>query len=107
MDQEALFYEDFRGAVCHLIKSLGGAKRVGGILRPTLSVKQAEGWVNDCLNPDRVTKFDFEDIVTLLNAGRDKHIHCAINQLAYETGYANFVKATGRSGGRGSCYPAI
>lgn len=89
MNQDALFFEDFRGAIKHLIGFLGGPKKVGYLLRPALSPKQAENWVNDCMNPDRQTKFDFEDFSLLLNEGRQRGIHCAINQLCAETGYAD------------------
>ena len=87
MTQDPLFFEDFRGAVDHLVKMLGGHKVVGGMLRPGWPVKKASDWVSDCLNPDRQTKFDFEDISALLAEGRARGIHCASWQLADETGY--------------------
>lgn len=85
--QDALFYEDFRGALKHLVGALGGPKAVGGMLRPSFSVKQAEQWVHDCLNIDRQTKFDIEDIATLLAEGRERGVHCAMYQLCDETQY--------------------
>lgn len=85
--QEPLFFEDFRGSVRHLIGALGGPKKVGGMLRPTLTPQSAANWVNDCLNESRDSKFDFEDIVTLLKAGRAVGVHCAMWQLADESGY--------------------
>ena len=87
MKQDPLFYEDFRGAVKHLIEALGGPKNVGPILRPTKTLKQQRDWINDCLHPDRDTKFDLEDISTLLAEGRKRGIHCAINQLCDEAEY--------------------
>jgi hypothetical protein len=89
LGQEALFYEDFRGAMRHLVGALGGPKKVGAMLRPTLSAQSAANWVNDCLNPERDSKFDFEDISVLLNEGRNLGIHCAMWQLCAETGYQN------------------
>jgi hypothetical protein len=85
--QEALFYEDFRGALRHLVGALGGPKKVGAMLRPALPIHAAVNWVNDCLNPNRDTKFDYEDISKLLTEGRVRGIHCAMWQLADETGY--------------------
>jgi hypothetical protein len=87
MGQEALFFEDFRGAIRHLIGALGGPKKVGAILRPTLPVQTAVNWINDCLSTSRDSKFDFEDIVTLLAEGRKRGVHCATWQLSDETGY--------------------
>jgi hypothetical protein len=86
--QDALFYEDFRGSVRHLVGALGGPKKVGGILRPTLSAQAAANWVNDCLSETRDSKFDFEDIAVLLAEGRKLGIHCAMWQLCQESGYA-------------------
>lgn len=86
--QDALFYDDFRGAVKHLVGALGGPKIVGGLLRSTWPVEKAAGWVNDCLNPNRDSKFDFEDLAALMKAARERHIHCALWQLCDEAGYA-------------------
>lgn len=85
--QDALFYDDFRGAVRHLVGALGGPKIVGALLRSTWSVEKAAGWVNDCLNPNRDSKFDFEDISALFKAARERHIHCGLWQLCDEAGY--------------------
>lgn len=85
--QEPLFYDDFRGAIRHLVGALGGPKKVGALLRPTLAPQSAANWVNDCLNPERDTKFDLEDIASLLAKGRALGIHCALWQLCDETGY--------------------
>lgn len=85
--QEPLFYEDFRGALRHLVGALGGPKKVGAILRPSLPLHAAVNWVNDCLNPNRDTKFDYEDIAKLLAEGRSRGVHCAMWQLCDEAGY--------------------
>lgn len=92
--QDALFYDDFRGAVKHLVGALGGPKVVGGLLRSTWPVEKAAGWVNDCLNPNRDSKFSFEDLAALFKAGRERHIHCAMWQLCDEAGYAQPAIAT-------------
>lgn len=85
--QEPLFYDDFRGAVRYLVGALGGPKKVGALLRPTLSPQSAANWVNDCLNPERDTKFDLEDLSALLKEGRELGVHCALWQLCDEAGY--------------------
>jgi hypothetical protein len=87
VSQDALFYEDFRGAVRHLVGALGGPKKVGALLRPTLSPQAAANWVNDCLSETRDSKFDFEDISALLSKGRELGVHCAMWQLCDETQY--------------------
>lgn len=92
--QDALFYDDFRGAMRHLIGALGGPKVVGGFLRSTWPVEKAAGWINDCLNPNRDSKFSFEDLAALFKLARERHIHCAMWQLCDEAGYAHPEIAT-------------
>jgi hypothetical protein len=87
--QEPLFFEDFRGAIRHLVGGLGGPKKVGSMLRPQLSAQAAANWVNDCLSETRDSKFDFEDLSMLLAEGRKRGIHCAMWQLSDETGYTH------------------
>lgn len=87
--QEPLFFEDFRGSIRHLVGALGGPKKVGAMLRPQLSVQAAANWVNDCLSETRDSKFDFEDLSMILAEGRKRGIHCAMWQLADETGYTH------------------
>lgn len=94
---EPLFFEDFRGAVRHLVGALGGPKKVGALLRPALTPERASNWVNDCLNPERDSKFDFEELSTLLRAGRELGVHCATWQLSDETGYTRPTIAPGKT----------
>lgn len=86
--QEPLFFEDFRGSIRHLVGCLGGPKKVAAMLRPTLSAQAGANWVNDCLSETRDSKFDFEDIATILAAGRKLGIHCAMWRLCDESGYS-------------------
>lgn len=85
--QEQLFHEDFRDALKHLVKALGGVEAVGVELWPSKTRKAAGNWLSDCLNPERPAKLDIEEIVQLLAMGRDRGIHCAVWQLADEIGY--------------------
>jgi hypothetical protein len=86
--QDGLFYEDWRDSIRHLVRALGGPKKVGAMLRPAMNLASAANWVNDCLNPDRDSNFDFEEIVKILRVGREAGIHCAIYQLCDELLYA-------------------
>lgn len=91
--QHELFYDDFRGAVAYAIKWLGGCAPVGKALWPALTIKQAESKLSDCLNAERVTKLDFEEIAQVLAMAREKGVHCGINQLCHEAGYSDPVIA--------------
>lgn len=86
--QDELFHEDFRDALKHLVKALGGFEAVGLELWPAKSMKAAGNWLRDCLDPERPAKLDLEEVVRLLRMGRERGVHCAMHQLADETGYA-------------------
>jgi len=85
--QDQLFHEDFRDALKHLVKALGGPEAVGLELWPAKSMKAAGNWLRDCLDPSRQAKLDIEEIVKLIRMGRERGVHCAIHKLADETGY--------------------
>lgn len=86
--QDGLFYEDWRDSFRHLVRALGGPKKVGAMLRPAMSQEAAVNWINDCLNPKRDSNFDFEEIAKILRAGREAGIHCAMYQLCDDILYA-------------------
>ncbi|HEX7113739.1 MAG TPA: hypothetical protein VF193_01295 [Steroidobacter sp.] len=85
--QDQLFHEDFRDALKHLVKALGGFEAVGLELWPAKSMKAAGNWLRDCLDPERPAKLDLEEVVRLLRMGRERGVHCAVHKLADETGY--------------------
>lgn len=85
--QSALFHEDFRDALRHVVKAMGGVEAVGADLWPAKSRRAAGAWLSDCLNPERAAKLDLDDVVLLLRLGRERGIHCAMHQLADDAGY--------------------
>ena len=85
--QTQLFHEDFRDALRHAIKALGGVEAVGADLWPSKTRKAAGTWLSDCLNPERPAKLDLEEIVQIIDMARAEGIHCALHQLCDETGY--------------------
>jgi len=85
--QEELFHEDVIAALGHVIAALGGPKRVGAELYPTLSVDAAGRRVSDCLNNDRAQEFHATDIVWILKHGRQKGVHSAMAFILDEAGY--------------------
>lgn len=88
-DQIPLWHEDINDAMKHLVAALGGAKTVGIQLRPEWedNPNKAGGWVNDCINPDRNEKFNWDQIFWLLKKGRETGCHAAMHFLARECGY--------------------
>lgn len=88
MSPQELFHDDFRDALRHAIKALGGFEAVGAELWPSKLRKQAGAWLSDCLNPERAAKLDLEEIAEIMRMARAAGVHCAMHQLADETGYA-------------------
>lgn len=88
MNPQELFHEDFRDALRQAVKALGGYDTVGADLWPSKTRKAAGAWLSDCLNPERAAKLDLEEISQILRMARERGVHCAMHQLAEESGYA-------------------
>jgi hypothetical protein len=95
--QEPLWHEDFRDALRHAVKGMGGYEVVGKDLWPAKSAKAAGCWLSDCLNPERAAKFSVDEIAQLLKLARAAGVHCAMAQLHLEAGYAPPVIAASRT----------
>lgn len=87
--QDELFHEDWRDALRHVVKALGGCEAVGVDLWPTKTRKAAGNWLSDCLNGDRPAKLDLEEIEAILKMGRERGVHTGMYILADRTGYDN------------------
>lgn len=87
MMQSPLFFESPHEALAHVVSVLGGAKKVGGDMRPELSVDAAGRWVLDCLNVDRPAQFHPSQVIWLLRAAREIGDHTAMQWWAGECGY--------------------
>jgi hypothetical protein len=87
MEQEELFHEDWRDAIRHAVKAMGGVEAVGEELWPSLSRKKAGNWLSDCLNPERPAKLDLEEVESLHKLARKHNIHCAAYHFSETTGY--------------------
>ena len=95
--QNPLFHEDWRDALRHTIKALGGFEAVGHDLWPAKSRKIAGSWLSDCLNAERPAKLDLEEIETTLRMARERGIHCAMHHLCDRVGYTRTDIAPGRT----------
>lgn len=87
MNQDELFHEDWRDALTHLVKALGGYETVGADLYPNKTRKAAGNWLFDCLSDDRPAKLDLDDIEALLRMGRKAGCHTALYILCDRTDY--------------------
>lgn len=95
--QEPLFHEDWRDALRHVVKALGGVETVGAELWPHKTRKAAGGMLSDCLNPDRPNKLDLEEVEALIRMGRDAGVHCGLQILCDRTSYERPQPTTPKS----------
>lgn len=95
--QDPLFHEDWRDALRHAVKAMGGFEAVGFELWPSKTRKAAGIWLSDCLNPERPAKLDIEEIAQIHTMARAAGIHCAANQFCAEAGYEDPVIRAGKT----------
>lgn len=87
MNQEPLFFEDWRDALRHVVAVLGGAKVVAAQMRPELKPDHAARWLNDCLNDGRREHLHVDHLLHLLSLARQHGVHAGMGYLAEECGY--------------------
>ena len=87
-EQPALFHETLNDALRELLQALGGAKKIGPLIRPEKTVDEAARWLLDCLNTDRRESLHPEQMLWLMRRGREVGCHAAINYLCTEAGYS-------------------
>lgn len=75
-------------ALREVVQALGGAKKIGVMMRPEKSANEASRWISDCLNAERREKFDPEQVMWLLREGRNIGCHSAMYFVGREAGYA-------------------
>ncbi len=88
MDQENLFFDGVNDALRHLVRVLGGPKKVGHGLRPGKSPDDAGRWLSNALDGDRRESLHPEDLIQLLQMGRAIGCHVVMEEIAREGGYA-------------------
>lgn len=72
-----------------VIVALGGNKRAGSLLWPSLPADDAGRKLAHCMNPDKREKLSPDELVRLLKAARQVGCHTAMAYLARELGYAD------------------
>lgn len=88
MEQQDLIHEDWRDALRHAVKAMGGYDVVGAEIWPSKPRRAAGAWLSDCLNPERPAKLDIEEIQQLMRMARNKGLHIVLHFLCDELGYS-------------------
>lgn len=95
--QGNLFPEDFCDALRDTAKAYGGVDATGAALFPNKARSAAGRWLSDCLNPERPAKLCPDDLLRLIQLGREINVHTAMYYLADATGYERPRVATPKS----------
>ena len=85
--QSPLFYESIHDALRELVRVLGGAKTVGLLLWPGKSMQDAATRLHNCLDHNRPEKLSPEDLLVLLQKGREFDCHVVMRYLNERSGY--------------------
>lgn len=89
MQQTPLFCENINEAIREAVKALGGAKAVGGKMRPEMLADEAGRWLSDCLNSDRREKLKPEQLLWIIREARKVGCHTLINYICSDAAYSN------------------
>lgn len=90
MIQLPLIHEDFLSALTTCVQALGGAKKVGVMLRPEYEEDpdKASRWLLACLNHGRDEKLSFEQAFKVMREAKGIGCHVAMAHIAQEVGYS-------------------
>lgn len=91
MTQIPLIHEDFFAALTTCVQVLGGAKKVGVMLRPEYDEEpdKAARWLLACLNSARDEKLSWEQTFHIMRAAKQAGCHVAIGYITQQLGYAD------------------
>lgn len=91
MTQIPLIHEDFMHALTTCVGVLGGAKRVGVMLRPEYEDEpdKAARWLLACLNPARDEKLTWEQTFKIMRESKAVGCHVAMAFITQHVGYAD------------------
>lgn len=88
MEQEHLFFDGPHDALRHVVRALGGPKKVGHTLRAGKSPDDAGRWLSNALDGDRRETLHLEDLIQLLRMGREAGCHAGLHELCRAVGYS-------------------
>lgn len=80
--------ESMNEALVECIKAAGGSAAVGAKLWPERAPGSAQRLLLDCMNEERPSKLDPEQVLFILRLARERGCHAGMNYLAHELSYA-------------------
>lgn len=85
--QESLWHDTIEDALRSVIDGLGGFKKIGGHLWPSLPADDAGRKLAKCLDRSRPEKLSFDELLMILRLGRDAGVHVGMAFITQTTGY--------------------
>ncbi len=86
-DQIPLWVESFSEALKAVVFACGGPKRVASTLWPSKKPERAALDLNHCLDDGRAEKLSLEEIVLLIQMGRERGVHTPMDFLCSAANY--------------------
>lgn len=86
--QIPLFFDSYEAAIGATVTALGGNKRVGSTLWPTMPADEAGRRLAHCLNPDKRDKLCPNELALIRREARKKGVHILASYEARDAGYA-------------------
>lgn len=87
MNQGTLFHESLSDALRTAVMALGGFKRVGAELWPSLPIERAARDLADCLTDGNPRKLDLDQIEFIVKRARRVGCHAPMHYLAVMADY--------------------
>ena len=87
MTNQELFIESLSDAINAAVMQLGGVKKVGTMLWPEKSAREAGSQLLNCLNPDHAQKLSLEQIDFLIDTARKHNCHDIHKYVCDHYGY--------------------
>lgn len=87
MPQQSLWYDEPEDAFRSLVDALGGFKKVGSEMWPSLAAVAAGQRLAQCLDSSRPEKLSLSEVHFLLKKGREANCHVAMTYLARGADY--------------------
>ena len=87
MKQNQLFIDSLSDAITDLVNQCGGVKKMGSLLWPEKTVRDAGSQLLNCLNPDHAQKLSLEQIDFLFDVARKETVHVVPQYIGNRYGY--------------------
>jgi hypothetical protein len=86
--QIPLFFDSYEEAVRATVTALGGFKKVGALLWPSLPADDAGRRLAACLNTEKREKLDMSELALIRREARKVGVHILAHYEARDAGYA-------------------